>query len=97
MTRSRVIATRNAQLANEITDTQLVKKHPQLEHELEEGEIYEPPKPLPAYTAPLFYSQADITKEVKTVTLRRHTRIRRNHRKRNQEELVKKYGITLSE
>ena len=103
-TRSRVIAARNAKLANKIADAKLVQKHPELAYELEEGEIYEPPAPLPAYTGPLFCSQKDLdTVELerrsnpKTVTPRRHTRIRKNHRKRTQEELAKKYGITLSE
>ena len=53
-TRSRVIAARNAQLANKIADAKLEKKHPELAYELEEGEIYEPPIPLPAYTGPLY-------------------------------------------
>ena len=97
MTRRQQIAARNAKLANEIADAKLVEKYPQLGYELEEGEIYEPPVPLPAYTGPLSYSTADLCKEVKTITPRRHTRIRRNHRKRTQEELAKKYGITLSE
>lgn len=103
-TRSRVIAARNAKLANEIADHRLVQKYPELANELEEGEIYKPPAPLPAYTGPLFCSQKDLDKvelerrtNLKTVTPRRHTRIRKNHRKRNQEELTKKYGITLSE
>ena len=103
-TRSRAIAARNAKLASQIADAKLEQKHPQLAYELEEGEIYEPPAPLPAYTGPLFCSQKDLdTVELErrlnppTVTPRRHTRIRKNHRKRNQEELAKKYGITLSE
>ena len=103
-TRSRVIAARNAKLANQIADEKLVQKHPELAHELEEGEIYEPPAPLPAYTGPLFCSQEDLDwvelerrTNLKTVTPRRHTRIRKNHQRRTQEELAKKYGITLSE
>ena len=91
-------------LAQEITKARLVQRFPELGYELEEGEIYEPPAPLPAYTGPLFCSQADLNKKElenrtnpKTVTPRRHTRIRKNHRKRTQEELAKKYGITLSE
>ena len=104
MTRSQVIAARNAQLANKIADAKLVQKHPELAYELEEGEIYEPPTPLPAYTSPLFCSQADLDavelekrSNPKTVTPRRHTWIRKNHQKRTQEELAKKYGIMLSE
>ena len=86
-------------LANEIADAKLAEEHPKLDYELEEGEIYEPPKPLPAYTGPLLYSTADRSEQsvgAKTVTPRRHTWIRKNHRKRTQEELAKKYEITLS-
>ena len=103
-TRSRAITARNAKLAREIANARLVQKFPELEYELEEGEIYEPPAPLPAYTGPLSCSQKDLDAvelerrlNPKTVTPRRHTRIRRNHRKRTQEELAKKYRITLSE
>lgn len=77
MTWQQQIAKQNAQLANEVAE-----KHPELTYELEEGEIYETPKPLPAYTGPLFHSTTDRSEQSvgeKTVTPRRHTRIRKNH------------------
>ena len=99
-TRRQQIAACNTQLANQIADQKLAKKHPELNYELEEGEIYEPPMPLPPHTGPLLHSTVDHSEQsvgAKTVTPRRHTQIRRNRKLRNQEELAKKYRITLSE